>query len=70
MPGIKGRGKRLSFVSQRCCSEHFQFNACLKLRVVRQITGNDLLLMEVAHLDGYIDKDLSVPPAFHREQLP
>ena len=39
--------------------EFFQRNACLSFRVVREVTGNDLLLMEVAHLYGDISKQLS-----------
>ena len=37
----------------------FQLNTSLQLRVVCQIAGNNLLLMKMAHLDGYIAKDLS-----------
>ena len=41
--------------------EFFQRNACFSFRVVREVTGNDLFLMEVAHLYGDISKQLSYP---------
>ena len=59
MPGIKGSGKILLICFAEECGELFQFNTGLEFRIVRQIPCNDLFLMEVAHLDGDIRKQLS-----------
>ena len=61
MPGIQSGNKAFLAGHTEVFCKHFQFPACLELRVSRQITGDDLLLMEVAHLDGDIAKDLSDP---------
>jgi len=39
--------------------ELFQFNACFQFWIVGYITGDDLFLMKVAHLNGYVAEDLS-----------
>jgi len=61
MPGIQSGNKAFLAGYTEVFCKHFQFPACLEHRVSRQITGDDLLLMEVAHLDGDIAKDLFDP---------
>lgn len=61
MPGIKGSGKIMLSGLTQGCGNLFEFNTCFELGVVRKIAGDDLLLVEMAHLDGYIGKELSYP---------
>ena len=70
MPGIKSSNK-IPFVRlAKGSDEYFQLLACFELRIVRKITGDDLLLMKVTHLNRYIDKDLSNPwPAVQNDCL-
>jgi len=70
MPGIKGNGKILLVRFAEYCDELFQCNAGLQLGVVREITGDDLFLMKVTHLDRNIRKELSHPrPAVENDRL-
>ncbi len=59
MLGIKGGGKVLLIRCAEHCGELFEFNAGNQFGVVCEIPCNDLLLMEMAHLDGDITEDLS-----------
>jgi len=54
VPGIKCRGKSAFIRLTEGCGDPFQFNACLQFRIVGQITGDDLFLMKVTHLNGYV----------------
>ncbi len=64
VPGIKSRGKSNFIRLAENCNEPFQFNACLKFRTVGQITCDDLFLMKVTHLDGYVIEYLPYPWPF------
>ena len=61
IPNIQGGNEAFLVGLTEVLHNHFQFHTCLKLRAPRQITGDDLLLMEVTHLDRYIAEDLSDP---------
>lgn len=70
MPHIKGNGKILLIRFTEGCCKFFQRNAGFQFRVVREVAGNDLLLMEVAHLDGDISKELPHPrPSVEDDRL-
>ena len=58
VPGIEGSGKVLLIRCAEHCGELFEFNAGNQFGVVCEIPGNDLLLMEMANLDGDITEDL------------
>jgi len=59
VPGVEGSGKVLLIRCAEHCGELFEFNAGNQFGVVCEIPCNDLLLMEMAHLDGDIAEDLS-----------
>ncbi len=59
MPCIKG-GCKINLVRlTQARDESLGLNTGLEPRVIREIAGDDLLLVEVTHLDGYIGEDLS-----------
>jgi hypothetical protein len=58
MPGIKSGNKIPLIRLTECAGENLQLPACFQLRIVGQITGDDLFLMKVTHLNGYVTEDL------------
>jgi len=58
VPSIKGRDKTVLVSLTEVFGKPFQFNARFRFRIICQVTGNDLLLMKMIHLDRDITKDL------------
>lgn len=70
MPGVKtgSKGNFIRLTEQ--CDKLFQFDSGLKLGVIREITGYDLFLVEVTHLDRNIEEELpDAWPAIENDSL-